>query len=436
MSESPRRTALTRVSLSIYDQGDSFEPHPDVLHGPAGYEPERSRFVLHETLHYWQQLSLGFMVRVAEEEWERLRAHERGEAPDPEPGPYAAELRRTHPSFGFTTYVLLEALTRFWDVHTCGPLRLLELEREAGARAADDAFWERYDALVERAAHTGPEQRGYSWEAYNLAMEGPGGAYARPYRRVIDATSPESAGIVFPVAAYLAFQTPTPTDHFVRFTEQLAAYVPRLFLQASHARRVEELWIRLYVQTVEDAWTALAAEGTPPLVPEAVVGEGSLSTNPLYAHLADALGRRCGLLYATDLPRNVLAARWAAGTGPGEPLDEALLDEALTTADDGLRDWLARATLDVLFATPGVSTHRTTLAVLFPPPVVHFADGSGWQLGRALWHGLVDELAGPLAADVAAWGTTDEYWEAMAGLSLALDRRWHAFVARETARPT
>ena len=121
------RSVFSRLSLVIDVADDWCEPNTLVLRHPAKHDPKRSRIVMHETLHWWQQLGHGFLTFFAAEDWQRLKEFETNGI-IPSFGYYSNEFYYEYPYLGFNAFTLNEALTRFWDIHICGPIELLEME--------------------------------------------------------------------------------------------------------------------------------------------------------------------------------------------------------------------------------------------------------------------------------------------------------------------
>src|SRR5215213_11572445 len=83
-----------------------------------------SRVVFHETVHYWQQLSQGFLLRRAEEDWQRLIDYERAGQVGRDDS-VSREFYREEPTLGFSAHDLQECLARFWEVVALSPNRIM-----------------------------------------------------------------------------------------------------------------------------------------------------------------------------------------------------------------------------------------------------------------------------------------------------------------------
>ena len=228
-----------------------------VLHHPAGFRPQDSRILFHETVHFWQHLGQGYLLLRVDEDWQRLR--EFGEArKTPAPGPMKQHFAAPPADLGFSASDLHEALARFWDVHVLGPDTLLDLEIRSGRRAiaaelvadfrkAQDAGW------IRHAVHGG-----YSDLAYDLAMEAAAGNYGLPYLLLRRQVSPVFAGVVFPLAGHMAFKSRDPVRRFRRIVDTLAGGA---FPDVQPGRAVNELWEEHYLLVCSVAREIAESEG-------------------------------------------------------------------------------------------------------------------------------------------------------------------------------
>jgi hypothetical protein len=177
--------------------------------GPANYHPQQSRQVFHETIHFWQYLSSGYLARVVQEDWDRLIAFEQFGTLVRE-APRRLHLLQAHPEYSFSPGDLVEAFARYWDVHVIGPPELLELELHSGRYALSPEFVEQFERLKKSHLVRHPEHGGYSSASFDLAMEGPGGGWAKPYNVMRERLPPKATAALFPVAVNLALQTSDP----------------------------------------------------------------------------------------------------------------------------------------------------------------------------------------------------------------------------------
>ena len=378
-------SAFSPVSLVIGVAEDYYSPRTIAIGAPVEYEPRRSRIVMHETLHYWQQLTHGFLARLASEEWRRLQAfRENGEFPPP--GPVRRQYVKKHPELGFSVRTLHEALTRGWDIHICNPIQVLHLERESRL-FTDDTFWARFDELEAAGALTGPGGS-YTDLAYELGMDGAGGRYASPFRYLVEHSNRAQAGIAFPLAAHFALQTPNPAASYARIAPVLANEA-----KPSQPAPIEELWISYYDHARQRIAPILDEMGQSYLPGEDVIRE-ELGDHPGYQRAISHLQR-------------LEKESWRA-----KPY------HLYMQAPEAIR---GRQAADIMLATPGISEHRSLLLMCLPPPRVQFTDGQTWILGHT-FNKEFPEAAKyenqELKMDASSAKTIDRAWKDM------LSARW------------
>lgn len=201
------------VSMLIDLDYEAWAPSPAAYTRTSEYFPKRSRALVHESIHYWQQLSHGYLLRLAAEDWERMLEWEQrgGRAAV---GPCRAHYYEPEGRHGFSAYQLSESFARFWEVLRAGPAKVLgdaiEEARKQGRAREVDAEWReaaRPEALSDRT--------------FDLAMDA-AGSYGLPYavtRRVLDR---ESGLVIFPFLAHFALKTPRPAHFFELFLDEAA----------------------------------------------------------------------------------------------------------------------------------------------------------------------------------------------------------------------
>lgn len=389
--------AFSAVSLIVDVAEPSGPPDTLVIRHPAKHRPALSHIILHETLHFWQHLASGYLVRIAAEEFRRLLAFEAtGEAPPA--GPLLRAFITRDRFYGYSPRDLLEALTRYWEFHICGVRNILEAERarEAGR---NPEFWSEVDALIAAGAHHGPgDPDSYSDIAFALGMRGAGGRYARPYNAAVEASSTAVAGLVFPIAAHLAFQTSDPLRFYPRFLDALSP-IARDYLPASF----EDLVVDLYHEARGAAFRILKPVDETPLMSIVEIREAGLHDHPGWLRAHSHVEWYALNAHDTDEGRKLLARF-----------------PKLSEKNAGL------LLLDRLLATPGVPLHRSALLQFFPPHLVRFADDAAWMLG----HQHAKELGRGEESEKLP------YWTKLADDARDMDARWAAFTAARAIRGT
>jgi len=313
----------------------------EAFYNPKTFHPRQSRVLFHETVHFWQYLNSGYLMQLVEEDWSRLIHFE-------DTGDYRRTAsRRNHyvtpdEDHGMSPRDLVEVFARFWDVQVIGPPDLIAMEIEAGRSGVDIAA--RYHEMERRGSLRHPGHGGYSWESFELAMEGPGGGWARPYAVLRETCPVRAASVFFPIAASLALKTADPIRTFV-FLMSGAADLENLLvpLETPHQmwRWCHDFLIGLLVKRDDDL---LLGNGIK------VAGEGPLGETPFWKWMIGYVLKS--------------AAELAARDNPGLNWEEAV--------PQGIEE------LSFLLACPGDPCNRSLLVPLLLPPLVTFADGSMW----------------------------------------------------------
>jgi hypothetical protein len=176
-----------------------------------------SRVIFHEAVHYWQQISQGFLLRLAEEDWQRMTELERGGPPSGN-DPIRREFYRKEPKLGFSASDLQECLARFWEVIAFGPNNIMRDEWKHGRLSVHPDY-----VNANRSKHffRRPGRLAWGYDEFLSAMTMIGGQYAGPFL----ATGYKMGNgdiFVFPWLAHYALQTRRPAEVFASFLESVA----------------------------------------------------------------------------------------------------------------------------------------------------------------------------------------------------------------------
>jgi hypothetical protein len=223
------------------------------------------------------------------------------------------------------------------------------LELRAGRHVFSPDFLQRFETLKVKGLLRHPGHGGYSSESFDLAMEGPGGRWAKPYVMLRQRLPPKATAALFPVAVNLALQTADPVGTFAFLISGAPSLEPAL----PSDQDIALLWRWCY-----------------DLV------------SPLLAELPD-----------DELLGNGIRVA-AAGSLDGQPVWNWLIKYTLRAAaeigaaDSGSADWDAAVqrgigSLARALACPGDLENRGWLVPLLAPPLVQFADGIEWSPARA-----------------------------------------------------
>ena len=192
---------FSHLSLLIDLDCEKWWPQPAAFTDTATYFPRRSRRLLHESLHYWQQLSQGYLFLLAEEDWADFIEREKT-GKNPGEGLRRKHFKQGDGRHGFSAWNISESLTQFWEMFIVGRESASGPGVEASAKkrsrrwSSDDEFDEAMLA-----------SRDYS-EPFRLA------------RRVLD---PSFSLVIFPFLAHFALKTRRPAYFFERFIDEIAA---------------------------------------------------------------------------------------------------------------------------------------------------------------------------------------------------------------------
>src|SRR5262249_12599647 len=149
------------------------------------YFPKRSGCLVHESIHYWQQLSQGYLFQLAQEDWTQMLAWEQ-KSGSAVLGPRRSHYYKAEGRYGFSAYQLCESFARFWEVVFVGPVATMEEARKNGR--ASTHVWSEWEDLV---------RHGLSDKAFDMSMR-VSGSYDLPYavaRKVLD---PTAGLVIFP----------------------------------------------------------------------------------------------------------------------------------------------------------------------------------------------------------------------------------------------
>jgi len=318
-----------------------------VLHWPAGYHPKQSRVIFHETVHFWQYLASGYLARLVEEDWDRLVKFE-------DSGrviwntPLRSHFIEPHSVHAFSPRDLVEAFARYWDVHVVGPPQLIELELQSAGHSFSCDFVERFERMKRENLASHPQHGAYSSASFDLAMEGPGGGWAKPYVMMLERLTPKAVATLFPICINLALQTANPVGTFTF----LISGAPSIENALPSNNDIAILWRWGYDFMLpllqELPRQDLLGNGIQ------VASEGSLTGHPVWKWLIGYTLRAAAHFGITDGDKRNWETAVQNGLGP----------------------------LSFALACPGALSNRSKLVPFLSPPLVQFADGVAWSLAK------------------------------------------------------
>lgn len=304
-------------SLAIELDTDYFEFNPKFIYAPALFNKPILRFYIHEVLHFWQTLSLGFITNLALQEWLQLLDHENKITffKDQARKRLLNSFKEVHPKLGFSAYNLSEALCRFWDIHIMGPSNMLRIQHDKlgyNLSEVDLAF----------------EQEKMTSEVFDMLMQIED-TYAGPYRLSLSKWGSKDSVILFPLIAYFCLQSPSPVEVFANCVDFLT---DAIMLEKTEEDNIHNLW-RTYFEIIRGVCNSSSIKtcnGVNLTSGRDVINRSALKYHPIYNNY----------LILLDL----CISRW----GPK---------------------------IDLSFALPGDPDCRLRLGSTFRPPITIFYNG-------------------------------------------------------------
>lgn len=309
------------------------------------------RRLYHETLHFWQLLGWGYVANCAAATWRRVLEFEQNGTVPP-PSAHGLEAMGDAGDGPFSPRELLEAVARFWDVHTRSPAQVI-----AEDGLADDAA-RAVGALTMDDPHGG-DLVAYTNNAFDFVMQhGPDcQRYAEPYRWLLERVQGASAFavIMFPLCAHAAMGTPNPVRVFCTAID-LAFGNPMLRgLMDRRTGSIHSDWMMFWPALTRSVFGMASMQADVMQFTSGfdVIERGSLRHHPVYRDYLDKAQFRGWFRMHEPVPTSAhpLAVQHATD------LKEAALENPF-----------------ILFALPGEPVYRRALAETVAPPLARFAN--------------------------------------------------------------
>ena len=350
-----------------------------------------SRYVMHETIHFWQLLSSSYLLDRLATEWLSFKTYrDTGElmanfADQPPLGEHIAD-------DPFSAEELMECWARFWDIHSRSPAVIIEEEGHVGPPGRP---------LLVRDPNTG--QISYTDAAFDWLMEhGPDQRiYVAPYQWLLDFFDGNSKAAIacFPIIVQASFGTDEPVRFFCNVVELLRRsqnFGDFVALQFPEYGLVNSLWFEIW-KSVVTAVTQCSGDLNLPIT--WAIEQFAFEMHPIYRSYPARFEDLQDVLAKAPATEPAFAARtevkFAATTKVG------------------------------VFALPGIPLIRQILGNYLPPPRIRFANFD-WYADLAVpgaLAGMEGGLSGenlqaelePLDDDVADF--REAQWLAREGLS-------------------
>ena len=345
------------------------------------------RVLYHESIHFWQLLSSGYIADLVAEEWLRLQAFEQRGEVQAVSEKLIAFNRRSADGAPFSAYELTECWARYWDVHTRSPAQIIKeegisvdpgivLERPASENGIRSYSGQAFDTVMQQGADSTLYAAPYRWMlAQARRIPWSKGQPAGPSEQAFRASVASSfVALVFPILAHAAFGSPRPVEVFISaFQRALDIEEIRLGFETHQTGNINFDWLNNWSFLVGEAVNPVLQEMRMPLYTSGldVIARGPLNTHPVFREYLDKFIPFRGALkmeyQAWESNPVADRERWAIVQMP-------------------LKDiW-------VVFGLPGQPNYRYMLGRFLPPPAVQFMDECLYA-SRPITLRMVDSIA-------------------------------------------
>jgi hypothetical protein len=365
---------FTHVSLLIDLDFEWWLPTPTAFTDTENYVfPKRARFLIHESIHYWQQLSHGYMLALAQEDWRQLLEWEAGGRPDI--GPMRAHYRQPEGRHGFSAYDLCECIARFWEILFLDPAAVL---REAVFTARRNTITSEVpEALLRIADQQRANSNAVPSDAVRVAMDLSGG-YAVPFAVVSEIVGENRALVIFPFLAHFALKTMRPAYFFEIFLAKVAPVLTDVLMEADQRQWDQGLFMQLYQIATDRCETVLnQADYGGLLHSPAIFSSSGLDDNPAY-------------VWSFRCIESLVTAMGPSGTGQSPPA------------------------IDMMICLPAFEQFRSFLATSLAVPCVRFRDRQTLgicELFASHWMNASDEEVASAHSGMASVLSVQQRWE-------------------------
>lgn len=323
-----------RPSLAIELKVEHFKYDHEYLCGPSYYDIPILRVYTHETIHFWQTLSQGYVTNLALSEWCELSDYEQSK----ESNNYSSVKNKFYEkSFEcqFSPRDLIEALARYWDIHIVGVKNLLKWG--ASKQLLKKPF------PTERIKNIDSKLTPTTSEDFDLLIEN-NESYTLPYKLTIEKLGTHNSVIVFPIVAHFSLQSRNPALVFAEIINILKNS------NLDYGGNIHDGWNK-YFGMIKKISSEVAFKTTGSLLTTGfdVISRSKLKENPLYLHFSELLSE----FYSTH----------------GEKTE-------------------------FYFALPGDPKSRSYLLGALQPPLVLFLDGY-WERNQTLLEEYLESLKTP-----------------------------------------
>ena len=234
-------------------QDDGMVAFDDFFRRPSFYaenakERRAVRTLLHEHCHWYQLVSNGFIANMYAAEHERWRAYEKT-GKHTTPSSEWSKFHADHETYKFSSFDLMEAQARFWDIHQINPKVLIQDLVEEGEFPVESLSQEIQSDLY--VANKPYDQRHFDWLLKFYSTKD-NDAYAKTLASIGEHLGENvhdhslKFQVLFPILSHWALCTRNPVENFMReflhFGKDGQDKVA--ITTGSHGRHsVNELWV-------------------------------------------------------------------------------------------------------------------------------------------------------------------------------------------------
>ena len=306
------------------------------------------RVLYHESIHFWQFLSSGYIANLISEEWKRLNHFEQMNEIIPK-SDFLKNFNQRPEDKTFSPYELTECWARYWDVHTRSPARII---KEEGIE------------IDESENQNNKLYGNYSWIEYDTIMQKGEDShlYAQPYRWLLEKASGNSylIALLFPIITHASFGSPDPVGVFTGCFERAAQEEILKEIMEHRSGNINFDWINSWTFAWNEIVLPTLEEKKLPIFTSGfdVIQRGALETQPIYREYPE----KAQILLKFVRLANVLDV-------PGE---DQFPDYSMEHMENHAITEMAANNPWVIFALPGQPHYRNLLGHYLAPPNVNF----------------------------------------------------------------
>ncbi|MDA4847826.1 hypothetical protein [Hoeflea poritis] len=311
--------SFVRPSLTIKLSVDRFDFDIGYLEGPSYFDEPVFRVLIHELTHFWQTVSMNFLVKAALSEWRQLIDYETSGNTQSQ-NRFEDKLEQRDKTSGLKPNDLLEAHALYWDVSILGVFNVKNW------RNINRSMVDVGDRKIQRSPSSPiTSQSGGSFDEVMLSDS----FYSDPYRMLHNRTDSFFAALTFPIVVYFAFQTDDPVIAYTEAVKTIRPLVDGIYGSPDLEKRQEVYFLAIQSHVMRAAETKGLSFTEPRAVLTDLLNETNQSQiNPLLLHYAAKMHtlEEQAKQYGADLNRyfalcgNVQYRKELMGGGPMPPL--------------------------------------------------------------------------------------------------------------------